>query len=100
ERRRAAGTSCPGPPCSRGRCPSVRRLPPGREQCLGPGLEVDDPIVLAVDAVDVVLDQEPPSALVDLALVEVADLGKRAEGPGVLAVDDAAQHLVGHARAE
>jgi hypothetical protein len=50
------------------------------KQCLGARLEVDDPIVLAVDAVDVLLDQEPASALVDLALVEVADLGKGAEG--------------------
>ena len=70
------------------------------EQRLGARREVDDPIVLAVDAVDVLLDQEPPAALVDLALVEVADLGKGSEGVGVLAVDDAAQHLVGHARPE
>src|SRR6185436_381431 len=43
-----------------------------KEDSLRTGLQIDDAVVLAVAAVDVLLDHQIPSALVDLALVVVA----------------------------
>ena len=47
------------------------------EHLLGAGLQVDDAVVFAVAAVDVLLDHQPAAALVDLALVVVADFAAK-----------------------
>jgi hypothetical protein len=64
---------------------------------LGPGGEVDDAVVDLRGRIhaELFLDEEPASALVDLALVVVhALLGKVGELASVLAVGQAAQLLV------
>ena len=99
-RRRAARASCPGRPCSRGRCRSGRRLPPGRETALGARLEVDDPIVFPVTPSTFSLMRSHRPLLSTWHSSKSPIFGKGAEGAGVLTVDDAAEHLVGHARAE
>jgi hypothetical protein len=62
---------------------------------LGARFEVDDPTVVAGDAVHVFVDHEPPTALVDLALVEAA-LGRVVEEPSdVLSIGKASQAAAG-----
>ena len=65
------------------------------EQLFGACLQIDDAVVLAVASVDVLFDDQPAAALVDLALVEVAHLRIVGEVGRVLAVDQAPQHLPG-----
>src|SRR5207247_7758598 len=65
------------------------------DQTLGPGGQVEDAHLQVVLVVDVLQAHEPAAALVDAALVEVADLGEVLEHPCVLVIDDAAEHLVG-----
>jgi hypothetical protein len=42
-----------------------------QENLLRPCLQIDDPVILAVAVVEIVLDDKPAATLVDLALVEI-----------------------------
>src|SRR5262249_55910277 len=59
---------------------------------LDAGRQVLDDVVLAVDPVDVFLDEQIAAALVDLTFVEVATRGEIPVAAGGLTVDAAAEH--------
>ena len=65
------------------------------DQAFGAVGQVEDAHLEVVLVVHVLQAHEPAAALVDGALVEVADLGEVLELPGVLVVDHAAEHLPG-----
>ena len=61
----------------------------------GAGLEIDDPVVLPVQPIQVFQNHQPATALVQVALVECSLLGVIGKLRRVFTVDQASQHLRG-----